>query len=80
MQFWDPLEATLDQLRVKFCKFGPKMSPTGAILAHFQPTWDQLGHFWCHLGDYFGYLGSISALMGDVNTKPCSCKHEVVQL
>ena len=60
-----------------FANLGPKWTQLGPSWAHFQPTWDQLGHFWCHLGDYFGCLGSISALTGDVNTKPCSCKHEL---
>ena len=63
-----------------FANLSPKWTQLGPYWAHFRPTWDQLGHFWCHLGDYFGCLGSISALTGDVNTKPCSCKHEVVQL
>ena len=60
-----------------FANLGPKWTQLGPYWAHFRPTWDQLGHFWCHLGDYFGCLGSISALTGDVNTKPCSCKHEL---
>ena len=60
-----------------FANLGPKWTQLGPSWTHFQPTWDQLGHFWCHLGYYFGRLGSISALTGDVNTKPCSCKHEL---
>ena len=73
MQFWDPLEATLDQLRVKFCKFGPKMSPTGAILGPFStnlgptwaflvPSWRRFRISWIHFGTHGG------------------CKHETVQL
>ena len=73
MQFWDPLEATLDQLRVKFCKFGPKMDPTGAILGAFStnleptwaflvPSWRLFRMSWIHFGTHGG------------------CKHETVQL
>ena len=73
MQFWDPLEATLDQLRVKFCKFEPKMDPTGAILGPFSanlgPTWACLAPSWRLFGRSLIHFGAHGG-----------CKHGFVQL
>ena len=73
MQFWDPLEATLDQLRIKFCKFGPKMDPTGAILGPFSanlgPTWACLAPSWRLFGRSLIHFGAHGG-----------CKHGFVQL
>ena len=73
MQSWDSLEATLDQIRVQFRKFGPKMDPTGAILGPFStnlgptwaflvPSWRLFRMSWIHFGTHGGF------------------KHETVQL
>ena len=77
MQFWDPLEATLGQLRVKFLQIwtqnehnwghlGPIFNQLGANLgptwAFWVPSWRLFRMSWIHFGTHGG------------------CKHETVQL
>ena len=56
MQFWDPLEATLDQLRVKFWQ----------IWTQNEPNWGHIGPIFNQLGTNLGILGAILATISDV--------------